>query len=40
MGLLKEAIRIHELRLERFPNDPTAATVRAKIEQLKSRIKA
>ncbi len=40
MGLLNEAIRIHELRIQRFPNDPTTATVRAKIEQLKARIKA
>lgn len=39
MGLLKEAIRVHRLRLERFPNDQSSNVVRNKIAQLEARIK-
>lgn len=39
MGLLNEAIRIHRLRLERFPNDRSSNVVRNKIAQLEARIK-
>lgn len=39
MGLLKEAIRVHRLRLERFPDDPSSNVVRNKITQLEARIK-
>jgi tetratricopeptide (TPR) repeat protein len=39
MGLLKEAIRIHRLRLERFPNDQSSNVVRNKIAQLEARIR-
>jgi len=39
MGLLKEALRVHHLRLERFPDDPSSNVVRNKIAQLEARIK-
>ncbi|MER3413443.1 MAG: hypothetical protein C4340_07475 [Armatimonadota bacterium] len=39
LGLLKEAIRVHRLRLERFPDDPSSNAIRNKVAQLEARIK-